>query len=155
MSKIGLAGLNKADVLAALYNASKALGVGFMHYNPKPMTREEAEGLLKQTFFFDYLKGRVMHVNLVGGELDTLGYDRDNGQGAAERAIAELRQKGGLNSSNIQATHHVNTLEAAKDVKANLGGESRVESATFYLDLSDIANQLGPAVDEAVRKLRA
>ncbi|MDP3900712.1 MAG: hypothetical protein Q8Q23_06595 [bacterium] len=101
MSKIALAGLNKADVLAALYNASKPQGMGFMHYDPKTMTREEAESLLKQITYFDYLKGRVMKVNLEGDELDTCGYDRDNGQGAAEQAIAELRSTGGANSLSI------------------------------------------------------
>jgi hypothetical protein len=159
MSKITLAGLNKADVLAALYNASKPQGMGFIHYDPKPMTREEAEGLLEQTTYFDYLKGRVMKVDLADNELDTWGYDRDNGQGAAERAITELRSTGDANPSIIQATHHVNTLEAAEDVKANLGEESRVEEdgrvTMFHLGLSDVADKLGPAVDEAVRKRRS
>ena len=90
MSTIALTGLDKAAVLAALYNASKPQGMGFLHYDPKPMTREEAAVLLEQTAYFDYLKGRVMKVDLSGDELDTWGYDRDNGQGAAERAIAEL-----------------------------------------------------------------
>ena len=159
MSKIALAGLNKADVLAALYNASKPQGMGFMHYDPKPMTRDEAEGLLKQTTYFDYLKGRVMKVDLSGDELDTWGYDHDNDQGAAERAIAELRSTGDANASNIQAAHHVNTLEAAEDVKRHLNEESRVEKggrvATFHLGLSYVADKLDPAVDEAVRKRRA
>ena len=159
MSKIALAGLNKADVLAALYNASKPQGMGFMHYDPKPMTQEEAEGLLKQTTYFDYLNGRVMKVNLTGDEFDTWGYDRDNGQGAAERAIAELRTTGDVNSSTIQAAHHTNTLEAAEDVKAHLDEESSSEShggvGVFHLGLSDVADKLGPAVDEAVRKRRA
>lgn len=159
MSKLSLAGLNKADVLAALYNASKPQGMGFMHYDPKPMTREEAEGLLKQTTYFDYLKGRVMKLNLEGDELDMRGYDRDNGQGAAERAIAELRSTGDANSSSIQATHHVNTLEAAENVKGRLNEESRMEKGggvvTLHLGLSDVADKLGPAVDEAVKKRRA
>ncbi len=159
MSKITLAGLNKADVLAALYNASKPQGMGFMHYDPKPMTREEAEGLLKRTTDFDYLKGRVMKVNLSGDELDTWSYDRDNGQGAAERAIAELRTTSDANSPTIQATHHVKTLESAKDVKAHLNEEDSSEShggvRVFHLGLSDVADKLGPAVDEAVRKRRA
>jgi len=159
MSKITLSGLNKADVLAALYNASKPQGMGFMHYDPKPMTREEADGLLKQTTHFDYLKGRVMKVNLAGDELDTRDYDCDNGQGAAECALAELRSTDDVNSLSIQATHHVNTRKEAENVKANLGEESRVEKSgsdtTFHLGLSDVADKLGPAVDKAVKKRRA
>lgn len=159
MSKVALAGLNKADVLAALYNASKPQGMGFMHYDPKPMMQEEAEALLKRFTRFDYLKGRVMKVDLSGDELDTSGYDRDNGQGAAERAITELRTTGDVNSQTIQVTHYVNTLESAEDVKAHLGEESRLETrenvVVFHLGFSDIADKLGPAVDEAVKKRRA
>ena len=35
--KISLVGLSKAAVLAALYNASKPQGMGFLQFNPKPM----------------------------------------------------------------------------------------------------------------------
>ena len=77
-------------MLAALYNASKPQGMGFMHYDSKPMTRQEAEALLEKATYFDYLKGRVMKVDLSGDELDPRLYDRDNGQGAAECAIAKL-----------------------------------------------------------------
>lgn len=88
---IQLTGLNKADVLAALYNASKPLGMGSLHYDPKPMDRAEAEGLLNQGSYFDYLKGRVMKVDLSGDTLDPWLYDRDNGEGAAQRAISRIK----------------------------------------------------------------
>jgi hypothetical protein len=38
-----------------------------------------------------YLKGRVMKVDLSGDSFGPWLYDRDNGDGAAERVIAELR----------------------------------------------------------------
>src|SRR4030042_6086600 len=88
---ISLVGLNKAAVLAALYNASKPQGMGFLHYNPAPMTVEEAEALLSEHSYFDYLGGRAIKVDLSGDYLDTWGYDRDNGQGAAKRAIDAMR----------------------------------------------------------------
>jgi len=84
---ISLDGKNKAEVLAKLYNASKPLGRGMLQYDPTPMTTEEAEELLKKFTYFDYLKGRVMKVDLSGLAFDPWLYDRDNGQGAAERAI--------------------------------------------------------------------
>ena len=90
MAQIDLKGLNKAVVLAALYNASKPQGMGFMHYDPTPMTVEQAEELLNQGTYFDYLMGRVMKIDLGSDTLDTWGYDRDNGEGAAQRAIASL-----------------------------------------------------------------
>ena len=41
--------------------------------------------------YFDYLYGRVMKIHLAGDELDTWGYNRDNGDGAAERIISQLK----------------------------------------------------------------
>lgn len=81
---------NKAQVLAALYNASKPLGMGFLHSTPAPLGEQEAAELLKRQTYFDYLKGRVMKVDLLGDALDPFLYDRDNGQGAALRAISGL-----------------------------------------------------------------
>ena len=80
----------KPAVLAVLYNNSKPQGFGFLHFDPKPMTVELAQELLDHQTYFDYLKGRVMKVDLSGDELDPFLYDRDNGQGAAERAIATI-----------------------------------------------------------------
>lgn len=90
---IDISGLNRADVLAALYNASKPLGLGFLHFTPEPMTREEANALLGGETYFDYLKGRVMKVDLGSDHLDPRLYDRDYGTGAAERAIDAIRPR--------------------------------------------------------------
>lgn len=87
-------GLNKADVLAALYNNAKPLGLGFLHFNPQDMTREQAQEILAtgQTYF-DYLSGRVMKVDLKSDDgFEEWLYDRDNGKGAAQRAIEGLRK---------------------------------------------------------------
>ena len=85
--------LDRAEVLAALYNASQPLGMGFMHFKDEDMTREQAQAELdarKPRAYFDYLHGRVMKVDLSGDELGTRLYNRDNGEGAAERALASL-----------------------------------------------------------------
>ena len=79
---------DKAEVLARLYNASRPQGLGFLHAEDNDMTVEQARGLLdKGQVYFDYLKGRVMKVDLGGDELDTRLYDRDNGPGAAATAL--------------------------------------------------------------------
>ena len=82
--------LDKAAVLAALYNHARPQGMGFLHFDPKPMTVEQAKEILAtgQTYF-DYVKGRVMKVDLSKNFLDTWLYDRDNGPGAAENAILD------------------------------------------------------------------
>lgn len=90
---IDISKLDKAEVLAALYNNSQPLGMGILHYDPKPMGKEEAGRLLEQSGerpYFDYLKGRVMKVDLSGNILRTRLYDRDNGSGAAFSAISHL-----------------------------------------------------------------
>jgi len=81
-------GISKAKILAALYNASRPQGMGFLQATPGDMTEVEAQKLLDdgQTRF-DYLRGGVMKIDLSGDELRTALYDRDNGQGAAEDAI--------------------------------------------------------------------
>lgn len=88
-------GLSKAAVLAALYNASRPLGMGFFQFDPAPMAEEEAAELLenmKPNAYFDYLKGRVMKVDLKNDDgFEEWLYDRDNGAGAAQRAIDSIR----------------------------------------------------------------
>jgi hypothetical protein len=88
---IDISKFDKAEVLAALYNASKQQGMGFL--NPRgrePLTKEEAANLLKEGTYFDYLAGRVMKVELGGDSLDPWLYDRDNGPGAAASALEKL-----------------------------------------------------------------
>lgn len=87
---ISLNGKDKVDVLIALYDNSKPQGMGILHYDPTPMRRSEAESLLEKSTYFDYLKGRVMKVDLSGDSFDPSMYDRDNGQGAAEHALENI-----------------------------------------------------------------
>ena len=97
---ISIEGLDKADVLMALFNAECPIfpgGVGnpanlMRMLNPQVMEREEAEALLEQRTYFDYVRGRVMKVKLEGDAFDPWLYDRDNGEGAAARAIGKLRK---------------------------------------------------------------
>lgn len=88
---VSIAGLDKAEVLAALYNASHPQGMGFLHYDPAPMTRDEAAKLLERGQYFDYLKGRVMKVDLSGDEVSPRGYDRDSYDGALAEIVARVR----------------------------------------------------------------
>ena len=95
MNSVSIEGLSKAKVLAALYNNAKPLGMGFLHYTPEMMTESEAVAVLKSCepdrLYFDYLDGRVMKVDLTNDAFESRLYNRDNGEGAAERVINELR----------------------------------------------------------------
>jgi len=90
---INIVGLDKADVLVALYNNAKPLGMGLFHYTNQNMSKEEAANLLSKGHkYFDYVHGRVMKVDLSSDiEFNPYWYDRDNGKGSAERAIHSLR----------------------------------------------------------------
>ncbi len=70
----------------------KKLG-GHIHCRLFCGPQEGARTLLKSHTYFDYLAGRVMKIDLSGDELDPRLYDRDLGQGAAERTIDALRRK--------------------------------------------------------------
>lgn len=89
--EVNIEGLDKAAVLIALYNASKVMGMGVLHARKSPFTVGEATKLLKEYSRFDYLFGRIMKVDLAGNSFDPDSYDRDNGAGAAQRAIDKLR----------------------------------------------------------------
>lgn len=87
---INIENMNKAEVLAKLFNASKQQGMGFLQTEgATDMSVQSAQTHIDsgQTYF-DYLKGRVMKVDLSGDEFSPALYDRDNGQGAAQAALA-------------------------------------------------------------------
>lgn len=90
---IDIANLDKASVLMALYENAHVQGLGFLHASDEPMSRDAALKLLERRTYFDYVQGRVMKVNLTGDAFDPFLYDRDNGQGAAQRAIDTIRVK--------------------------------------------------------------
>jgi len=153
-NKISLEGLDKAAVLAALYNASRPQGMGFLHYDPLPMTTEQAQEFLDGGHaYFDYLKGRVMKVDLSNNELDPYLYDRDNGDGAAARAIVALR-RGGENAPEIQRIHQEGKEMAAGSAREAMNTPSRSQTdgnvVTLELGLQDVADKLGPAVEQAM-----
>lgn len=63
--------LNKADVLRVLYNRAQTQGMGIYQYKAGDMTQEEAEELVKNQTYFDYVQGRVMKIDLSKDVLDT------------------------------------------------------------------------------------
>jgi hypothetical protein len=87
---INIKGLDKGAVLAALYNNANVQGMGIFQATPGNMTAEEGAKLLERETYFDYLYGRVMKIRVEGDEIDPRLYDRDNGNGAALRAIETI-----------------------------------------------------------------
>jgi hypothetical protein len=87
-----IGGMDRALILAALYNRAQVQGMGFLQAKPGSMTVREAREILStgQTYF-DYLYGRVMKINLNTNDTDTRMYNRNNGTGAAEKVMSDLR----------------------------------------------------------------
>ena len=90
---IDIRDLDKAEVLKVLYDASHHQGMGFLQAVPdNVVTVEHCRDLLASNTYFDYLYGKVMKVSLKDDFFDERMYDRDNGPGAAQRAVNKLRK---------------------------------------------------------------
>lgn len=95
---ISIIGLDKGAVLAALHNAAKPQGMGFLHARGDMIAAEvwaeyNATTEDRKRFFWepDYFHGRPIKCNLTGDEFDPRLFDRDAGAGSAARAIDEIR----------------------------------------------------------------
>jgi len=101
---INIKGLDKADVLVELYNNSHQQGLVVLQ-ETRVLTHDEAEKLVKETGYFDYLYGKILKLDLSSDEeFSEFLYDRDNGEGAAQYAVNSVRNKG--DKSN-KAPEHV------------------------------------------------
>ena len=152
MDTVSIKGLDKAVVFAALYNRAKAQGMGFTKYDPEPMTAEQAQENIGQFGYFDYVLGRVMKIDLSGNDVSTGGYNRDNGQGAVEEVIAELRDGGAVNSPSIRNAHSKSTLAAAAHLAHNQDEQSSSEVdgniLKMHIGISDIWDDVKGTVND-------
>lgn len=87
---VDIKGLDKANVLLALWNASRC---HLPNYDSRiPLTVEEAdEEIKKRTHngmcWFDQFNGIVIKVDIGGDEFDERYFDEINGEGQAQMAI--------------------------------------------------------------------
>lgn len=102
---VNIKGIDKAKVLAALFNHSKVQGMGVFQASrgPQVMSEDDARKAIGNgddatvmfgdvhPLYFDYLYGRVLKVDISKDEFNEWGYDRDLGQGAAQRAIDSIK----------------------------------------------------------------
>lgn len=119
---ISIVGLNKADVLAALYNGASPRQAGFRNYDPKPMTREEAEKFLPHPVvdggFVDYLKGRPLKIWFQEDEtIEAVCYDGANGAGLAKEIIDGLKATGQTYHLATQALHLAHTAMNLQEIR--------------------------------------
>ncbi|MFD9394180.1 hypothetical protein ACFWBB_26610 [Streptomyces sp. NPDC060000] len=92
---IDISGLNKAKVLAALWNnAAPPLRPGVRNF--AMTSAEAAELLLRDGAEFEHLEDRSLKVDIGGDTFDATAYDSENGNGLATRVIARLRLTGSI-----------------------------------------------------------
>ena len=88
--KIDISKKDKAAVFKALYDYAKPKGMGMFMYKPGDISIDVAREIVAETLNFDYVQGRVMKVDISGDSFDSYLYDRDNGEGRAQEAIATV-----------------------------------------------------------------
>lgn len=153
---IDIKGFDKARVLKALHDHSRAQGLSFLGLRDRGLTIEECRDLLAEQTYFDYLHGKVMKVDLSGDRLDERLYDRDNGPGAAEYAILDEFSKPeqtmdlGTHRRRLQAQHPDNPFGLweirGEDPNCDFGGHhhepllTRIEGN--YFDAVELALSL-------------
>jgi hypothetical protein len=110
---LDIEGIDKGELLSALFNNSAPLGMGFLqaHLGPQVMTKEQAWEVINKIgddstrnfgrhvhsnkLYFDYLYGRPLKVDLSQDTADDRLYDRDNGNGSFARIVSEIRSRHG------------------------------------------------------------
>lgn len=123
MGMVNIKGLDKAEVLYALWRHSHVQGLSFMGLSPEGFTLQKAHELIKERqeknarLYFDYVEGHVIKCDLSRDSFDEFLYDRDCGSGAAENAINELRECIAIKENVIKTANEIdfeNKMQTAK-----------------------------------------
>jgi hypothetical protein len=101
---LSIRGLNKAELLAALYNNSKISGIGFYSQisiadEPGQETKlEEAQAHLDQVKKatggekIEFFLGKIIKMDFAKETINPSEYDQANGKGTASKVILQLRK---------------------------------------------------------------
>ena len=168
---VDITGLDKAAVLAALFNASAPQGFGFIQADngPQVMSLEDAQAMIdsalapmvpdmtdERALEYDYVLGRPLKVNLGGDEFNPWGFDRDNGgPGSAQKVIDRLRA-----TSQVDTPESAETRESLTHIKAHQAMQMADTPTTFdgnavYLGGNDAGAALEQAVDAQMNRLKS
>jgi len=94
MASIDITGLNKKQILRALWENSKPASFFSMGI-PTPAIDEDELIKTLESGYADYLCGRVIKTDFKTDSLNPRGYDRDNGQGAMQKVVDSVRARSG------------------------------------------------------------
>ena len=88
---VDITGLDKAEVLLALWKGSHAQGMSFLGIESFDIEAARKIIAESKSMYFDYVAGHVIKCDLSGDTFNPRNYDRDNYEGAAEEVIEALR----------------------------------------------------------------
>lgn len=159
---IDITGLDKAALLAALFNASAPQGFGFLQAGngPQVMSLEDAQAMIdsapapmipgmidERALEYDYVLGRPLKVNIRSDEFNPWGFDRDNGgPGSAQKVIDRLRV-----TSQVETPESAEIRESLTHAKARDAMQMANTSTTFDGHTMNVgADDVGPALEQAV-----
>ena len=160
---INISGLDKAEVLASLYNHAKILGMGFFgqralgnkagHAMTTAEAQQEIDSLVasNRPLRFDYLHGKPMKIKITGDELDASTYDEYNGEGTAAKAIKQIKEP----SLDGKISMMTKLAEVKKDLKQDPDTvlakcNAAISITAFYNDKGgNTANQKNNKADES------
>jgi hypothetical protein len=95
MAQVDCTGLTAPTVLALMYNNAKPLERGVHQASCDKMTVSEAESLLENEIYFDYVKGRPLKTSFKNFPfLNPWGYDRDQGGDGTLQTLVNNCKKG-------------------------------------------------------------
>ena len=102
MITIEVKGLDAAELIAALYNATKSIGKAQARDLGRDITAAEVSKDLPEhtdpdgVVRFDYYHGRALKIGIVDGELlGSVLYDQDAGKGTCAKVIAAVQKAAG------------------------------------------------------------
>lgn len=136
---VSIGELSKASVLAALYNASAPVGVGFVEAitGPAVMDTASAQNYIDQrkgSLKFDYVYGRPIKVDLTGDSFDPRLYDcRNGGVGVARHIVEKLRKSNEVSSSYARMIHMTNLMSALYDTREGVSSRSYEGTAALFM----------------------
>jgi hypothetical protein len=122
--KLKISDLPRAQVLAALYNASAPSGAGILHYCHGFLSSPEAEQILKENPDLgervDYLRGRRIKLDFTSSGWDSLPYEQLAGAGMASKVLEILRKTGQPDHPQIKQLHYRSLLQRRDQERWNL-----------------------------------
>ena len=93
MAEIDISGLPKAKLLVALFDSAQPSRLLPTTMVKKDLSLREAQRVIDSgQKIISNLQGKVLNLNISGNKLDTNGYDREHGQGAAARIVMQVKK---------------------------------------------------------------